>query len=137
MKAHLRKTRISYKKTNVVAEMIRQKSVVEALRILKLTPKKAAETLYKVVHSAVLNAETNDDKKRENLKISSVIVNKGPVLKRHLPSSRGRALPIQKPMTHISVFLEESIEEVVKKEKEVKKAVKTEKVKNEKSKVKS
>ncbi len=125
MKAHLRKVRISPKKTNVVAGMIREKSAVEALRILKLTPKKAAEVLYKVVHSAVVNAETNNDQKRENLKIASVIVNKGPVLKRHLPSSRGRALPIQKPMTHISVELEVIAEEPKKVEKVSKAATKT------------
>jgi large subunit ribosomal protein L22 len=141
MKAHLRKVRISHKKTNVVAEMIRKKSAVEALRILKLTPKKAAEVLYKVLHSAVLNAETNHDKKRENLRIGTLIVNKGPVLKRSLPSSRGRTLPIQKPMTHISVILEEMEEKtkkpVVKATKVAKKVVQPKEVKTEKSKVKS
>jgi len=133
MKAHLRKIRISHKKTNVVAGMIRQKSAVEALRILKLTPKKAAEILYKVVHSAVVNAETNNDEKRENLRISSVIVNKGAVLKRGLPSSRGRSLPIQKPTTHISVVLEKTEEA----KKAATKISKPNKAKSEKPKAKS
>ncbi len=135
MKAHLRKVRISPKKTNVVAGMIRQKPVVEALRILKLTPKKAAGILYKVLHSAVVNAETNDDVKRENLRISSVIINKGPVLKRHLPSSRGRALPLQKPMTHISIELEKT--EVAKPKKVVAKTAKSNKTEAQKPKAKS
>jgi large subunit ribosomal protein L22 len=106
MKAHLRKVQISPKKTNVVAGLVRGKDVVEALEILKFTPKKAAQYLCKVVHSAVANAEANDDQKRENLRIKEIIINKGPFWKRYLPSARGRALPIAKPTTHISVELE-------------------------------
>ena len=105
MKAHLRRTRISAKKANLVAGLIRGKSADEALSLLKFTPKKAAKTLYKVVHSAVANAEQNNDQKRENLVVKSVIVNKGPFYKRFLPSARGRALPISKPTSHITVEL--------------------------------
>ncbi len=105
MKAHLRRTRISSKKANVVAGLIRGKSAVEGLDILKFTPKKAAKVLYKTLHSAVANAEANDNKKREDLIISSVIINKGPSYKRHLASTRGRALPIAKPTAHITIEL--------------------------------
>ena len=106
MKAHLRQYRVSPKKANVVAGLIRNKSAVEALQILKFTSNKSSEVFYKVLHSAVANAENNDSQKREDLMIKSVIVNKGPVWKRHLPSTRGRALPIQKPTSHISIELE-------------------------------
>ncbi len=106
MEAHLRKIRLSPKKANVVAGLIRGKSVNEALTILKFTPKKASQFLYKALHSAVSNAEQNDHLKRENLKIKEVVVNKAAFLKRFLPSTRGRALPLNKPTTHISVFLE-------------------------------
>ena len=106
MKAVLKQIRISPKKTNIVAGLVRQKSVVEALDFLRFTPKKAAGSLYKVIQSAAANAEENFGKKREDLKIESIIINKGPVYKRHLPSSRGRALPISKPTTHISVTLQ-------------------------------
>jgi len=106
MKAHLRQYRVSPKKANVVAGLIRNKSAVEALEILKFTPKKSAQVLYKVLHSAVANAENNDSENRDNLWIKSVIINKGPVWKRYLPSTRGRALPLRKPTSHITVELE-------------------------------
>lgn len=105
MKAHLRRTQISPKKANIVAGLIRGKSVEEALDILKFTPKKASTVIYKTLHSAVANAEGNEGKKRENLKVAHVIVNKGPVYKRHLASTRGRALPIHKPTAHITIEL--------------------------------
>ena len=105
MKAHLRRIRLSPKKANIVAGLIRGKSAVEGLDILKFTPKKAAATIYKVLNSAISNAENNDNKKRENLIIDSVVINKGPFYKRHLPSTRGRALPINKPTTHITIKL--------------------------------
>ncbi len=107
MKAHLRRIRLSPKKANIVAGLIRGKAVAEALDTLKFAPQKAAATLYKTLHSAVANAENNEQKKRENLVIDSVIINKGPYYKRHLPSTRGRALPICKPTTHITIELTE------------------------------
>ena len=105
MKAHLRRIRISPRKANVVAGIIRGKPVTEALNMLKFTPKKAADPLYKVLHSAVANAETNDGKKRENLFIKTILVNKGPFYKRSLPSTHGRSLPLNKPTSHITVEL--------------------------------
>lgn len=105
MKAHLRRTRISPKKANIVAGLIRGKSAEEALELLKFTPKKAAKTLSKVLASAMANAEQNDSKNRSDLMIKSVIVNKGPFYKRFLPSARGRALPLSKPTSHITIEL--------------------------------
>ncbi|MBT3348697.1 50S ribosomal protein L22 [bacterium] len=107
MKAHLRKIQISSKKVNVVAGLVRGKTVTEALNILKFTPKTAAKSLYKVVQSAVANAEQNFDKKRAQLAIEQIIVNRGEFWKRFLPSTRGRALQIMKPTCHISVMLKE------------------------------
>jgi len=106
MKAHLRKIRLSPKKANIVAGLIRGKAVADALGILKFTPKKAAKALYKAVQSALANAENNGKEKIENLFVKEVIINKGEVWKRFLPSTRGRALPLQKPTCHISVTLE-------------------------------
>lgn len=106
MIAHLRGIRISHKKANVIAGLVRGKKVEDALAILKFTPNKGAAILYKVVHSAIANAENNDDQKRENLVIKSIIVNKGPVMKRFMPSTRGRALPLSKPTSHITIELE-------------------------------
>ncbi|NJP04001.1 50S ribosomal protein L22 [Candidatus Gracilibacteria bacterium] len=106
MKAHLRGIRISPKKANIIAGLVRGKKVEDALAILKFTPNKGANILYKVVHSAVANAENNDDQKRENLIVKTIIVNKGPVMKRFLPSTRGRALRLEKPTAHLTVELE-------------------------------
>lgn len=106
MQAHLNGIRISPKKTNIVAGLVRNKPVVEALHTLKFTPKKASAYLYKVIASAVANAENNDGQSRDNLMIKEIIINKGPVMKRFLPSTRGRALPLAKPTAHISVSLE-------------------------------
>lgn len=108
MKAHLRRIQISPKKANVVAGLIRGKNAVEALDILKFTPKKGAKIIRKCLASAVANAETNNDKKAEDLIVDQVIINKGPVYKRYLPSARGRALPLAKPTTHISIYLKDA-----------------------------
>ena len=105
MKAHLRRIQVSPKKVNIVAGLVRGKDVGQALDMLKFTPKKAAKLLYKVVHSAIANAENNGKENRDALYIKHIIVNKGPFYKRHLPSTRGRALPIHKPTAHISVEL--------------------------------
>ena len=106
MIAHLRGIRISHKKANIVAGLVRGKKVEDALAILKFTPNKGATIMYKVLHSAISNAENNEDKKREDLVIKSIIVNKGPVMKRFMPSTRGRALPLAKPTSHITIELE-------------------------------
>jgi len=106
MKAHLRSIRLSPKKTNIVADVVRGKSVKGALDMLKFVQQKPAKFLYKVILSAASNAEQNNNMKKDELKIKEIIVQKGAFLKRFLPSSRGRALPLHKPTTHISVTLE-------------------------------
>jgi large subunit ribosomal protein L22 len=105
MKSHLRDIRISPKKANIIAGMVQGKSAEEALVLLRFLPKKAAKVLFKVITSAVSNAENNDNQKVADLMIKQIIVNRGPVWKRHLPSTRGRALPIRKPTSHITVEL--------------------------------
>ena len=105
MKAHLNGIRISSKKANIVAGLVRGKSVDKALEILKFTPNKGAKILYKVMASAAANAVNNDGKTLANLKVETIIVNRGSFQKRFLPSTRGRALPIHKPTAHITVEL--------------------------------
>jgi large subunit ribosomal protein L22 len=107
MIAHLRQVRISPKKTNLVAGLVRRKPVRTALEELKFTPKKPARALYKVIHSAMANAENNFGVDVETLFISEIVVNKGPALRRYLASTRGRALPLRKPTSHITVILAE------------------------------
>lgn len=105
MKAHLRRIRISPKKANIVAGLVRGKSATEALNILRFTPKKASTFLYKTLVSAIANAENNDNVSVENLVVDQVLVNKATALRRFIPSARGRALQLRKPMSHISIHL--------------------------------
>ncbi|MBD3270877.1 50S ribosomal protein L22 [Candidatus Peregrinibacteria bacterium] len=109
MKAIARTIRITPKKANLVAGMVRKRGVNEALEILKFTPKKAAQIIYKVVASAASNAETNFKQDKNNLVIKEIVIGKGPTLKRRVPVSRGRAFPIDKRTSNITVLL--SIEE--------------------------
>jgi len=103
MRAVLKSARLSLKKANLVAGMVRGKSVPEALEILRLMPKKGADLLYKVIHSAAHNAKANFGQMPESLAITEILVTKGPTLKRSLPISRGRAHPILKRTAHITV----------------------------------
>jgi len=105
MKARLNTSRITPKKANLVAGMIRGKDANEALEILKYTPKKAAKIIFKLLHSAISNAVNNFDQSEETLFIKEVIVNKGPSLKRSVPISRGRVHPIIKRTAHISISI--------------------------------
>ncbi|MDP2624595.1 MAG: 50S ribosomal protein L22 [Candidatus Peregrinibacteria bacterium] len=110
MIAHLRKTRISPKKANLVAGMVRNMPVDEALAVLKHTPKKGAKILYKVIQSARSNAENNFKQDPETLIIKEIIVTQGPTNKRWQPVSRGRAHPILKRTSHITVKVEANSE---------------------------
>lgn len=103
MKAILRRIRISPLKANLVAGIVRGKKVNEALQLLNHMPKKAAKILYKVVHSAASNAKNNFDQSIDDLTISKILVTKGPTYKRSVPVSRGRAQPIRKRTSHITV----------------------------------
>lgn len=103
MKAVLRSTRISPKKANLVAGTVRGKKVTEALTLLKFMPKKGAELLYDVIHSAASNAKNNFQQSIDDLMISRILVSKGPTYKRSVPISRGRAHPIRKRTAHIVV----------------------------------
>lgn len=126
MKAIARHIRISPKKANLVAGLVRLKAAKEALSILKFTPKKAAKILYKVVKSAVSNAENNFKQKLDDLIIKEIIVTEGVTMKRSVPISRGRMHPILKRNSHITVIvglaegLEGKQENAEPKKKEVK-----------------
>lgn len=103
MKAIAKHVRISPKKANLVAGLVRNKNAMEALDILKFTPKKGAKILYKVLHSAVANAENNFKQKKDALIVKEIVVNEGRTLKRSVPVSRGRVHPILKRTSHITV----------------------------------
>lgn len=103
MKAIGKTIRISPKKVNLIAGLVRQKPVNEAMTILKFTQKKGAKILNKVIQSAVANAETNFKQSADSLYIKEIIVNRATTMKRSIPISRGRMHPILKRNAHITV----------------------------------
>lgn len=107
MKVVIRHIRMSSRKINLVAGLVREKSVLEALSILKFAPRAAAGVMYKALHSAVSNAEHNDKKDPKNLVIDQIVINEGKTLKRGLPVSRGRWHRILKRSAHICIHLKD------------------------------
>ncbi len=98
--------RVSPRKTRLVAENIKNQAVGPALDMLRFTPQKPAKELYKVLYSAVANAEqkTMDP---DSLYVKRILVNKGPFLKRIKPRAMGRATRILKKTSHITIIIEE------------------------------
>jgi len=90
MTATLKYALSSDKKMHLVAKMVQGKSVNEALKVLHFMPKKTAEILYKLVHSAYANAVNNQGIDGTSLYIQAVQVGRGPKLKRHRFASRSR-----------------------------------------------
>lgn len=101
--AKLRYLRMAPRKVRLVADLIRGKKVVEAQTMLRFTPKRAAEPILKILHSAVVSCEVEES----NLYIAKVIVDEGPKLKRYRARARGAAYPIQKKTSHITIMLDE------------------------------
>lgn len=101
--AKLRFVRVSTQKARLVADQIRGKSVSEALQILQFSPKKSAHIIKKVLDSAIANAEHNNGADVDELKVSAVMVDQGPTLKRWMARAKGRGNRILKPTSHITV----------------------------------
>jgi large subunit ribosomal protein L22 len=102
-KASVRGVRLSADKGRLVADLIRGKKVDQAIQILTFTPKKAALIVRKAVESAVANAEHNDGADVDELRIRSIYVEQGTVLKRFAARAKGRGNRISKPTCHIYV----------------------------------
>ena len=105
--AHARYVRISSSKVRIVVDLIRGKSVDDAVAILQFTPKAAAPVVLKVLNSAIANAVNNSEMDRKSLYVAEVYANPGPTLKRFVARSRGSASPMLKRTSHISVVLEQ------------------------------
>jgi large subunit ribosomal protein L22 len=98
--------RISARKVRLIADLIRGRDVQDALNILKFTPNRAADMVSKVLTSAIANAnEAEADV--EALIVDQAFVNEGPTIKRWQPKDRGRANPIMKRTSHITVVVEQ------------------------------
>jgi large subunit ribosomal protein L22 len=86
-----------------VADLVRGKKVDQALNILSFCPKKGADIIKRVVESAIANAEHNEGADIDELRVSTIYVDKGVVLKRIRARAKGRAGRITKPTCHITV----------------------------------
>ncbi|ASK27096.1 50S ribosomal protein L22 [Neisseria chenwenguii] len=101
--AQHKNARISAQKVRLVADLIRGKSIDQALNILTFSPKKGAELIKKVLESAIANAEHNNGADIDTLKVVTVYVDKGPSLKRFQARAKGRGNRIEKQTCHINV----------------------------------
>jgi large subunit ribosomal protein L22 len=101
--AILKGVRLSAQKGRLVADLVRGKSVDQALNILAFSPKKGAGIIKKVLESAIANAEHNDGADIDSLKVKTIYVEKGVVLKRFTARAKGRGNRIIKPTCHIYV----------------------------------
>jgi large subunit ribosomal protein L22 len=106
-KAQAKYIRIAPRKVQVIIPAIKGRKVEEAISILQFMPRKGARILQKVLHTAVANAEQNKVD-IDTLVVKTILVDGGPTLKRFMPRAMGRAYPILKRTSHITVFLEES-----------------------------
>ena len=100
-RAILRGVRLSDQKGRLVADQIRGLPVDKALSILTFSPKKGAEIIKKVLESAIANAEHNDGADIDELKVKTIFVEKGMVLKRFTARAKGCGNRIIKPTCHI------------------------------------
>ena len=100
-KAILRGVRLSAQKGRLIADQIRGLQVEQALSLLNFSPKKGAVIVRKVLESAIANAEHNDGADIDELKVTRIYVEKGPVLKRFGARAKGRGVRILKHSCHI------------------------------------
>jgi large subunit ribosomal protein L22 len=96
----------STRKTRLVTQSIVGMPVEEAAAKLRFMPQGAAKDVAKVLKSAAANAENNHDLSPDDLYIVEAIANEGPTIKRFRPRAQGRAFPIHKPMTHVTIVVE-------------------------------
>jgi large subunit ribosomal protein L22 len=98
---------IAPRKVRLVVDMIRGRRVEQALGILEFTPKRAARLVAKTLKSAVANAESTQNVDVDALYVKRVYVDEGPTLKRFLPRAHGRATPVRKRTSHVTVVVDE------------------------------
>jgi ribosomal protein L22 len=105
VQAHAKYVRTSARKARLVCDHIRGKSVDEAVAILAHTPRAVAEDWEKLLKSAVANAEHNHELLGDDLRIHAVFADEGPTIKRFRPRAMGRATPIRKRTSHLTIQL--------------------------------
>ena len=110
IKAINKNVRSSPRKLALVCNFIKGKKADLALRDLEFTRKRIAKDVSKTVRSAISNAENNYQYDIDNLFVKEAYVGKSLVMKRYRPRAKGRASPIKKPFSRITIVLEEKKE---------------------------
>jgi len=105
VRAHARYVRTSARKARMVCGHLRGKSVQEARAILAFTPREVARDWSKLLESAVANAESNHELVEEDLIVREAFADEGPTIKRFRPRAMGRATPIRKRTSHLTILL--------------------------------
>lgn len=105
--ATARRARISPQKARLVVNLIRGKGVEDAVNTLRFLPKKGARITEKLLQSAIMNAKEANGADVDRLWVAKVTVDAGPTMKRFMPRAQGRATPIRKRSSHITVVLGE------------------------------
>ncbi len=112
--AHVEKVQLNYlmiapRKVRLIGNTLKGMPVAEAQAQLMLRPQRVAEALLRLLNSAVSNAKHNKQIDAKNLRVVRVMVDPAPVLKRSLPRAQGRATSIFKRMSHVTLVIEEFV----------------------------
>jgi ribosomal protein L22 len=105
VRASSRYVRIAPRKARLVADQVRGLQIDKARALLQFSPRSAAQDIQKLIDSAAANAENNHDLIADEMRVAEITVDEGPTLKRFRPRALGRATPIHKRTSHISVAL--------------------------------
>src|SRR3989440_10911866 len=105
-RAIARHVRVSPMKARRVINLVRGMSAKEALTVLQFAPQAASEPVYRVLASAIANAENNERLDPDALLVAEAFVDEGPTLKRFRPRAQGRAYRIRKRTCHITIVVE-------------------------------
>lgn len=105
MKATLKNYRQSPRKVRLVTDLVKGKTLAEALTILKFNIKRASDPIAKLIASAAANAE-KQGQNLDSVVVKNITVNQGVTMHRSMPRAFGRATPIRKRSSHVTVTLE-------------------------------
>lgn len=106
IKVQLKHLRIAPRKVRLVSDLVKKKTVTQADVQLRHLPNRAGEPILKLIHSGAANAKHNFGIEKEELVVKELFVNQGSVLKRVFPKAFGRATPIRKQSSHVTLVLE-------------------------------
>ncbi len=105
VRASAKYVRVAPRKARLIADQVRGMHIEQARALLQFSPRGAAEDIQKLINSAAANAENNHDLVGDEMRITTITVDEGPTLRRFRPRALGRATPINKRTSHITVAL--------------------------------